>query len=424
MENNKSEHNDSNDDNADNKSEHEIIINDNKSEHEINNADNKSEHEINNADNKSEHITDSSNTINTSSENSYFTDVSSGSPEDNYYVDDIEANAFVNTTSNSIKRSQPSVAKLTAFTYDTPLIQREPQVKNNSLAYSESVYSESDRINSTESTPIKQRKVNYGSTSLPHQPQQVPYSQEPRQTPYSQIPYSQTPYPQYSRYTRANNNYGRRVSQSQYDNPRNPTYPPVINNWSDKNENVVKQWKIASVKSSFIYDTLLEHNKNRSENLSIVALCISALSSLFSVSQFGITNENSIVAIVFKILLVVCTIIVTIIQGIIRIKGYDKVAEELTGYIQKMDNFIGKVSSQLLLPTSIREDAVEFIKKENKDYTDLMTNAPSISPSDLKNANQRYVEFVGDNTNNIKQLQKYYTCQNTMDSEFYPDFFV
>ena len=212
-------------------------------------------------------------------------------------------------------------------------------------------------------------------------------------------------------------NYGRGRASSIY-RSRN-TGDTVYNNWSSRNEKTVRDWQDAVAKSSFLYDVILEKKKNWLESMSISILCVTAISSLFSLTQFGIPeDEYPWIAILFKLLLVITTITSTILSGIISIKGYENIIQKLSTYIQKLDNFFARVKSQLFLHSKIREDAIEFIKKENKDFTAIMIDVPEIDRSELDNADKVYNEFIRNNNNNIKQLQKYHNAdEEGMDME-------
>ena len=366
-------------------------------------------------DNNKKHLVQVYDEEQTVSDNSGGTDLST-----DYYKEEVKMDAFtdINCTSKPIVTKVKITSPQTGFS-------------ETKIPYPVGVRPTTPlpRTQSYEKIPINEHVYEYNTPS--QQPNYTIPVQQPNYTiPTQQYDYS---YPQTAaprqRSSYSYNGYAKQQTpyESQYRTPRSgqqyDTIPQVIHNWSTKNEAVVKQWKVATVKLSFIYDTLLELNKTTLENLSIAGLCISAISTLFSVSQFGV-EDHTMIAIIFKILLVASTASVTIISGISRIKAYDKTSQELSTYIQKIDSFIGRIRSQLLLPHVIREDAIEFIRKENKDYTELMINTPSICPSALKEANQKYVEFIGDNTKNIKQLQKYYTGDNSMDVEMFDPYYV
>ena len=283
-----------------------------------------------------------------------------------------------------------------------------------------------------QSTPYQTQSTPYQTQSTPYQTQSTPYQNHTQpsrvQSSYQNLhgilpPLMQQQMPQYYPTTETSRretpyaNYGRGRASSIY-RSRN-TGDTVYNNWSSRNEKTVRDWQDAVAKSSFLYDVILEKKKNWLESMSISILCVTAISSLFSLTQFGIPeDEYPWIAILFKLLLVITTITSTILSGIISIKGYENIIQKLSTYIQKLDNFFARVKSQLFLHSKIREDAIEFIKKENKDFTAIMIDVPEIDRSELDNADKVYNEFIRNNNNNIKQLQKYHNAdEEGMDME-------
>ena len=78
-----------------------------------------------------------------------------------------------------------------------------------------------------------------------------------------------------------------------------------------------------------------------------------------------------------------------------------------------MDNIFAKIQSTLLLPTKLREDAVNFLMYCNKEYIDIMINAPYIDHTDQIIATREYLNFEMSNTNHTRQLQKYHNTDDT-----------
>ena len=52
-----------------------------------------------------------------------------------------------------------------------------------------------------------------------------------------------------------------------------------------------------------------------------------------------------------------------ILTGCIKIYNWNEFVNELSTYIQKMDNFYATVSSELMLPDKLRRNANDFITK-------------------------------------------------------------
>ena len=186
----------------------------------------------------------------------------------------------------------------------------------------------------------------------------------------------------------------------------------IYNGWSKKNVTTIRNWKASISKATYIYEYVSEKYKSRVNTILIVALILSTTSSVVSAVSSALLamNDTTYIWAAFglNIALFVFSAIVTILNGTIKITQWDVLVNTLTKFVEKLDTFYAIISGILVLPPNIRGNAVDFIKKENTSYLNIMMQSPDIKPSDFKEASVEYYKFMQNNDNNFKFSQKYF----------------
>tara|TARA_Y100000780_G_scaffold205743_1_gene200927 strand:- start:14722 stop:15630 length:909 start_codon:yes stop_codon:yes gene_type:complete len=207
-------------------------------------------------------------------------------------------------------------------------------------------------------------------------------------------------------------------ARSDEDSPENHSTSSASrnhNNWSEKNTKTVKKWKDKVAQISFVSQAVLEKYKKILSRYQIASLIISSIAALLSTSSLSIEeNRYPRISLTLKIILAFLTTSSAISSGIVKIFKYDEIVENLAKYIESIDNFYGAVSSALILNSKLREDAIEFIKRENKNFQTLMMNGPNIDPSDYEMAMSKYQKSF-ENPKYYRQKQKYGNTTDEMD---------
>lgn len=193
----------------------------------------------------------------------------------------------------------------------------------------------------------------------------------------------------------------------------------VYNNWTNKNMTTIRNWKTSIIKASFIYEVVLEKYKKRVDNILLWAFILSTIATIISgIASALLTIDDTRykwVAFGFNVALFVINGATTVLNGAIKIYKWDELVTKLSNFIEKMDSFYAAVSSELVLPDTLRQDAIEFIKKEDQSYLTIMQQSPNIYSSDTKKANKMYEEFIKDNTVNFKHAQRYNADDGAID---------
>ena len=187
----------------------------------------------------------------------------------------------------------------------------------------------------------------------------------------------------------------------------------ITNNWTPQNTQTLRAWKTSLSKASFIYEYVLEGDRNRLNRILIYSLIISTLSTVISgISTIALTVGDDrpaykTTALVINALLILLGALTTALTGAIKIYKLDDIVASITSYIVKIDQIYSEIANQLVLPESLREDAVTFIKKQSENYLNLIKQSPDIESSKEHEAVKKYNEFLEDEGLNFKLSQKY-----------------
>ena len=187
----------------------------------------------------------------------------------------------------------------------------------------------------------------------------------------------------------------------------------ISNGWTSQNTQTLRAWKTSLAKASFIYEYVLEEDRNRLNKILILSLIISTLSTVISgISTIALTvgddkPEYKTTALVINSILILLGALTTALTGTIKIYKLDDIVASISSYIVKIDQIYSEVANQLVLPDALREDAITFIKKESENYLNLIKQSPNIESSKEHEAVKKYNEFLEDEGLNFKLSQKY-----------------
>jgi hypothetical protein len=87
----------------------------------------------------------------------------------------------------------------------------------------------------------------------------------------------------------------------------------------------------------------------------------------------------------------------SVIAGITTLsKKYidDSRNEKIRNFVESMDKFIGNIHSQATVAPIYRMDSFTFIQNHIAYYTDLMTNCPNLTTSELALAKKKYRTYL------------------------------
>lgn len=199
--------------------------------------------------------------------------------------------------------------------------------------------------------------------------------------------------------------------QLAHDENKTAMQATINNNWTENNINTLRTWKSSLSKASFIYQTVLENGKKKLNKVLLASLIMSTISTIISgISTMALTVNDpkySLIALIINIIIFVISAITSFLSGSIKIYKLDESVTAYTGYINKIDQIYSSIASQLVLPDTLREDAVTYIKQYNDLYLDLIKNSPDIDSSSYQNANKLYAKFLENDDVNFKLSQKY-----------------
>lgn len=187
----------------------------------------------------------------------------------------------------------------------------------------------------------------------------------------------------------------------------------ISNGWTAQNNQTLRAWKTSLAKASFIYEYVLEEDRNQLNKILICSLIISTLSTVISgISTIALTvgddkPEYKTTALVINSILILLGALTTALTGAIKIYKLDDIVASISSYIVKIDQIYSEIANQLVLPDALRENAITFIKKESENYLNLIKQSPNIESSKEREAIKKYNEFLEDDCLNFKLSQKY-----------------
>ena len=194
----------------------------------------------------------------------------------------------------------------------------------------------------------------------------------------------------------------------------------ISNNWTPKNTATVKNWRISLAEASFIYQTILEKYKKRLDRTLVIILILGTVGTILSaISSTLLTMKNVdyiFISLAINIIIFLTSGIITVLNGSIKIYKWDEFIVRISAYIEKLDSFHSIIATELILPDQLRDNAVDFIKKSDNDYLNIIQQSPDLFPSDIKWAKELYKKFLTDNSISFKCAKKYYESDdNTID---------
>lgn len=189
----------------------------------------------------------------------------------------------------------------------------------------------------------------------------------------------------------------------------------TINNWTDGNNDTLRNWKLSLEKAKTIYEfsaDILRQKLNKMDTaiqilngLTIfISTVVTALAAFSWASQ---SNINIIIIFVSTTLTALISFINFVLNQIIKNQNIKELIEAYSVYYEKLDQLNSTISGQLVLSPILREDAVEFIKREYEHYLNLIKQSPKISSELHKQALKHYSDVLENNNLSFKFAQKY-----------------
>ena len=164
----------------------------------------------------------------------------------------------------------------------------------------------------------------------------------------------------------------------------------------------IRSWKQSLLKTSFVYQYILEKYKNSLNNCLLVMLIINSLNAIISgITTTTLTVDDAIykkITLGFNVSILFFNLVNLIAIGYVKQYDLDKMVEKLSIYIQKIDGLYYKVSGKLILPDNLRGDIDTFIEKENEYYLELVNDSPDVPNSYYVEGNKEYLEYLENET--------------------------
>lgn len=181
----------------------------------------------------------------------------------------------------------------------------------------------------------------------------------------------------------------------------------------------LRSWKLSLSKALFIYDEVSHIVSRRLNNISLSILIIGSISSIISgIGALTLSVDDAryqIVGTVINCVVFVLSVIITSLQGIIKIYNLSENLNNYSTYYEKLDHMYSLIANYLALPKNVRGDPVEFIKKESENYLELIRQSPRIDSKYHRIAEEKYNRFIVDDCINYKLAWKLKSTDQMID---------
>ena len=158
------------------------------------------------------------------------------------------------------------------------------------------------------------------------------------------------------------------------------------NGWTTRNVATLTKWQDEISDSSYVYQIVIDRYKTTLLHISIAALMCTSISAFITLGRYGVSLSNQhITNIILNTLVAMFSIAATILLEIYRLLNFENESDKMLTHVVLLDQFYGKLRSQLLLHSSLRENAGDLLTREAETYATLM-NGPNILISHYKTA--------------------------------------
>ena len=170
------------------------------------------------------------------------------------------------------------------------------------------------------------------------------------------------------------------------------TFQNNQNGWDKDANDTIQNWFDICKEYRWRYQYILDRNYFLAGQFSTISIVFSSLLSVFSGIKLwqqntSFQNASTVVMLVSN----------TIIAGITTLsKKYidDSRNEKIKTFVENMDKFLGNLHAQVMVAPVYRVDSNYFIQNHIAYYTDLMTNCPNLTTSELALAKKKYRTYL------------------------------
>jgi hypothetical protein len=167
--------------------------------------------------------------------------------------------------------------------------------------------------------------------------------------------------------------------------------PNNVNGWDEEANITLRNWYHTFKQQSYIYQWVLDNNNYMSEKLALASIVTSSVLGIFA--GFKLWIPSDVFQTSSNIILILSNFGVALITSMSRRYGDDKRTDSIRNYVSEVDEFLGKISAQVLKSPIYRMNADEFFKENNDKYTKLIMGAPNMSLEEIAKAKKLYKSY-------------------------------
>ena len=169
------------------------------------------------------------------------------------------------------------------------------------------------------------------------------------------------------------------------------SYDNDDNGWNNNTKNEIKKWYDLFKKESFKYQFILDNSIIYIKRLNLWSIIISLSLGIFT--SFKLLIQNEVFQLISNILILLANLSVAYIINLSKNATDDKKNEKIKFFIEDLELFLTKLSSQILKVRKYRMHATIFFQLIEDKYNDLLLSAPILTIEEIKNSNQAYSAY-------------------------------
>lgn len=189
-------------------------------------------------------------------------------------------------------------------------------------------------------------------------------------------------------------------------------------NWDDENNQTLQKWIQDCNKQHFIYDYVLSNVISRSQMLKVIILVITALQSLFSASNLGVSDSKYYIILTLKIVLLIMSTAAYICTQYYSLADYDSIIKNYTSYTENLNTFLTNLVMVAEMKSELRPDGDTFILNNRGTYTDLYSKNPYMKQSDWNAGMKAYQSYLMSLSADDKNTNNYVGRNRTVYNKY------
>ena len=161
--------------------------------------------------------------------------------------------------------------------------------------------------------------------------------------------------------------------------------------WGELNIKIVENWKVSLEESSFVFNDTAEYYERLTQLVLLLSLLLGSLMTIISALTITLGSmRNQWIVLGFNIGMLGGSGIIAFANSLEKIYSWDDKQKRYGEHSQKLYALWLTLDTEMILSTSHRFPARDFIKRKIGEYSFLMQQGPYISMIDYNKASHKF----------------------------------